>query len=81
MRRRNTCKSRILPPYSLCRGEKLARLVQELERVDFAQEPDVVSEVGEERVLGEFRVRDGALAGAERVKAVESFFPGACFEG
>jgi hypothetical protein len=38
--------------------KKLSCFVQELYGMDFLEESDVVAQVGEERVLGEFRTLD-----------------------
>ena len=52
--------------------KQFSRLVQEFYGMDFFQKSDVVAQVGEERVLGEFGVLD-FVAVAERPKPVERF--------
>ena len=53
---------------TLATREQFPCFIQKLERVYFAHEPDMVSQVGEERVLYIFRSR-GFVAGAERPEA------------
>ena len=52
--------------------KQFSRLVQKLYGMNFLQESNVMPQVGEERVLGEFGVLD-FFASAERPKPVERF--------
>ena len=56
---------RLVEPTSF--PKQLSRLVQELDGMDFLEESDVVAQVGEERILGEFGMLD-FVAIAERPK-------------
>ena len=52
--------------------KQLSRFVQEFDGMDFFQESDVMAQVGEERVFGEFGMLD-FFAIEERPKPVECF--------
>ena len=58
---------RLVEPTSF--PKQLSRFVQELYGMDFLEESDVVAQVGEERVLGEFGMLD-FVAIAERPKTL-----------
>ena len=47
---------RLVEPTSF--PKQLSRLVQELDGMDFLEESDVVAQVGEERIFGEFGALD-----------------------
>ena len=65
---------RLVEPTSF--PKQLSCLVQEFDGMNFLEESDVVAQVGEERILGEFGVLDFFVS-AERPKAVERFWTSA----